>query len=45
MFLAEMQYFGLRKSVAEEYIDVLKDLRKIRFDNGYIIWNEDNNES
>ena len=40
VFLAEMQYYGLRKKVAEEYIDVLKDLGKIRFDNGHIIWNE-----
>lgn len=40
-FLAEMQYLGLRKQVAEEYLDILKDLDKIRFDKGYIIWNED----
>ena len=40
-FLAEMQYHGLRKKVAEEYLDILKDLGKIRYDKGYVIWNED----
>ena len=29
-FLAEMQYHGLRKKVAEEYLEVLKDLGLIR---------------
>jgi len=44
-FLAEMQYFGLRRKVAEEYIDVLEDLGKIRYDKGSIIWNEDSMDS
>lgn len=35
-----MQYFGLRRKVAEEYIDILEDLGKIRCDKGSIIWNE-----
>lgn len=38
-FLAEMQYHGLRKSVAEEYIEVLKDLGIVKFDKGDIVWN------
>jgi hypothetical protein len=37
-FLAELQYYGIRKKVAEEYIDVLKDLRKIRFEKDFIYW-------
>lgn len=40
-FLAEMQYYGLRKKVAEGYLDILRDLDKIRFEKGYIYWNED----
>jgi len=44
-FLAEMQYFGLRRKVAEEYIDILEDLGKIRYDKGSIIWNEDSMDS
>ena len=38
-FLAEMQYNGLRKSVAEEYLEVLKDLGWIKVDSNDIIWN------
>jgi hypothetical protein len=38
-FLAEMQYHGLRKSVAEEYLEALKDLDKVKFDKGDIVWN------
>lgn len=38
-FLAEMQYHGLRKKVAEEYLEVLKDLGMIKFDKGDIVWN------
>ncbi len=38
-FLAEMQFHGLRKIVAEEYIDVLKDLGLIRFEDSEIVWN------
>lgn len=37
-FLAEMQYHGLRKSVAEEYLEALKDLGKVKFDKGDIVW-------
>jgi hypothetical protein len=40
-----MQYFGLRRKVAEEYIDILEDLGKIRYDKGSIIWNEDSMDS
>jgi hypothetical protein len=36
-FLAEMQYNGLRKNVAEEYLEILKDLRMIRIDKGEIV--------
>lgn len=43
-FLAEMQYLGLRKQVAEEYIEMLTDLGRIRTENGYIIWNEESME-
>ena len=39
-FLAEMQFNGLRKSVAEEYLDTLKDLRMIRIDKDDIVWND-----
>lgn len=38
-FLAEMQFNGLRKSVAEEYLNILKDLQMIRLDKSDIIWN------
>jgi hypothetical protein len=37
-FLAEMQFNGLRKSVAEEYLEVMKDLDLIKFENEDIIW-------
>lgn len=39
-FLAEMQYNGLRKSVAEEYLEMLWDLGKIRIDKDDIVWND-----
>ena len=39
-FLAEMQWYGLRKKVAEEYLDILKDLGKIKIESGFIYWNE-----
>jgi predicted transcriptional regulator len=32
-----MQYNGIRKKVAEEYLDVLKDLGLITYDNNEII--------
>ena len=38
-FLAEMQYHGLRRKVAEEYLEVLKDLGMIKFEEGDIVWN------
>lgn len=38
-FLAEMQYHGLRKSVAESYLELLKDLGKVRFAKCDIVWN------
>jgi len=41
-FLAEMQYHGLRKKVAEEYLEVLKDLVMVKFDKGDIVWNGEN---
>ena len=44
-FLAEMQYYGIRKKVAEEYLEALKDLGKIRYEKGYIVWNEEKAES
>ena len=37
-FLAEMQFNGLRKIVAEEYLEVMKDLDLIKFENENIIW-------
>jgi len=37
-FLAEMQFNGLRKSVAEEYLEVMKDLELIKYENEDIIW-------
>ena len=39
-FLAEMQYHGLRKIVAEEYLEVLKDLEMIKIDKNNIVWND-----
>ena len=39
-FLAEMQYNGIRKRVAEEYLDVLRDLGLITYDNNEIVWNQ-----
>lgn len=41
-FLAEMQYHGIRKKVAREYLDVLRDLGMIRFSDGYVVWNGEN---
>jgi hypothetical protein len=41
-FLAEMQYHGLRKTVAEEYIEVLKDLKMVKQDKEDIVWNGEN---
>jgi len=41
-FLAEMQYHGLRKKVAEEYLEVLNDLDWVKFDKGEIVWNGEN---
>jgi len=38
-FLAEMQFQGIRKIVAEEYLEVLKDLEMIKFDKSQIVWN------
>lgn len=38
-FLAEMQYYGIRKIVAEEYLEVLKDLEMIKFNKSHIVWN------
>lgn len=38
-FLAEMQYHGLRKKVAEEYLEALKDFGMIKVDKGDIVWN------
>ena len=32
-FLAEMQFNGLRKIVAEEYLEVMKDLQLITYEN------------
>ena len=36
-FLAEMQFNGIRKSVAKEYLDALKDLKWIDIGD-YITW-------
>lgn len=41
-FLAKMQYHGLRRKVAEEYLEVLKDLGMVKFDKGDIVWNGEN---
>jgi len=41
-FLAEMQFNGLRKIVAEEYLEVMKDLELIKFENEEIVWIGDN---
>lgn len=37
-FLAEMQFNGLRKQVAVEYVNVLKELGKVRIDGEDIVW-------
>lgn len=37
-FLAELQYYGIRKKVAEEYIEILEDLGKITIEKGCIIY-------
>lgn len=37
-FLAEMQYHGIRRKIAEEYLEVLKDLGMVKFDKGDIVW-------
>jgi hypothetical protein len=39
-FLGEMQFNGLRKTVAEEYLEALKDFGLIRFENDRIVWND-----
>jgi hypothetical protein len=38
-FLAEMQYNGIRKSVAEGYLDVLTELKIVRIEKEDIVWN------
>ncbi len=38
-FLGEMQFHGLRKTVAEEYLEALKDFELIRFEDDLIVWN------
>jgi len=38
-FLGEMQIHGLRKNVAEEYLEALRDCGLIRFKNDLILWN------
>lgn len=44
-FLAEMQYDGIRKSVAEEYLETLKDLGKIAITEEQIVWNTPNKDT
>jgi hypothetical protein len=39
-FLGEMQIHGLRKNVAEEYLEALRDYGLIRFKNDFILWNK-----
>lgn len=41
-FLVEMQYNGVRKNVAEGYIEVLMELGVIRHDKDDIVWNGEN---
>jgi len=43
-FLAEMQYHGLRQSVAEEYVELLKDLGLIKLEKEDILWNGENED-
>ena len=38
-FLAQMQFNGIRKSVAKGYLDVLKELGMIKHDKENIVWN------
>jgi hypothetical protein len=38
VFLAELEYQGIRKSVAEDYISALEDLGWIHCKNGDIVW-------
>lgn len=38
-FVAELQYNGLRKQVAEEYLEALRDLGKIVITEEHIVWN------
>lgn len=44
-FLAEMQFNGMRKKVAEEYLEALADLEIIRRDKDDIVWNGENIEN
>jgi hypothetical protein len=44
-FLGEMQIHGLKKTVAEEYIEAMKDIGWIRLENDRIIWNRQNDSS
>lgn len=37
-FLAEMQFNGMRKKVAQEYLEVLKDLELIKCENEEVVW-------
>ena len=41
-FLAEMQFNGMRKSVAEEYLEALEDLGTIEHEKDDIVWNTEN---
>jgi len=41
-FLAEMQFNGMRKSVAKEYLEALKDLGIVEHEKDDIVWNAEN---
>jgi len=41
-FVAELEFNGIRKSVAQEYINTLLVLELIKTDGAFLIWNESN---
>lgn len=38
-FLAEMQFHGIRRNVAEEYLEIMRDMDLIRLHGDRIVWN------
>ena len=40
-FLAKLQFRGIRKIVAIEYLDALRDLKRVKIDKSDIVWSHE----